>query len=179
MYKYLLLFALAFAVVSCDNDDPEIENEEELISTLEYTLTPADGDVVTLVFRDLDGDGGNAPVITVEDLAANTAYTGAVTFTNESEDPAEDITEEVSEEDDEHQVFYRSTILDITTTDTDVDGNPLGLQSSLTTGEAGSGTLTITLVHEPDKSAEGVASGDISNAGGETDIQVTFDINVR
>ena len=42
-----------------------------------------------------------------------------------------------------------------------IDGNPVGLATSLTTGAAGSGTYTIHLEHEPEKSASGVASGDI------------------
>jgi hypothetical protein len=63
----------------------------------------------------------------------------------------------------------------------DVDGNgkPLGLQTTVVTGDVSTGTLTITLRHEPDKSAAGVSGGDLTNAGGETDIEVTFDVTVQ
>ncbi|MFT7376933.1 MAG: hypothetical protein ACI88Z_000758, partial [Sphingobacteriales bacterium] len=56
---------------------------------------------------------------------------------------------------------------------------PLGLQTTITTTDVGNGTLTVILRHEPNKSASGVANGDISNAGGETDIEVTFNITVQ
>ena len=56
----------------------------------------------------------------------------------------------------------------------DSDGNPLGTQVTLTTNEAGSGTITITLIHEPMKPNDGLDS-----AGGETDIEVTFNVTVE
>ena len=114
-------------------------------------------------------------------LSANQSYSGSLDLLNEAETPAESITAEVAEEDDEHQFFFASTLdgLSVAYTDQDDNGNPLGLQTTLTTGEAGSGELTIILRHEPDKSAAGVADGNIENAGGETDIEVSFPINVQ
>jgi len=53
------------------------------------------------------------------------------------------------------------------------------LANTLTTDAAGSGTITVILRHEPDKGASGVNDGDITNAGGETDIEVTFDVTVQ
>ena len=61
----------------------------------------------------------------------------------------------------------------------DGNGDPVGLMTQLMTGSAGTGQLTILLRHEPDKSAMGVAQGDPTNAGGETDINVVFDIVVE
>ncbi|MEZ7887763.1 MAG: type 1 periplasmic binding fold superfamily protein, partial [Flavobacteriales bacterium] len=61
----------------------------------------------------------------------------------------------------------------------DEEGNPIGLSTVLTTGEMGSGTITVTLRHEPNKDAAGVSSGDIANAGGETDIEVTFNVEIQ
>jgi hypothetical protein len=49
----------------------------------------------------------------------------------------------------------------------------------ISTSSAGSGTLTITLRHEPNKDGDNVADGDITNAGGETDVEVTFNIDVE
>lgn len=179
-YYFLGLFALA-ALAGCEKDDPEPVNEEEVITTLTMTLTNG-SDSSVLKFQDLDGDGGNDPVITVSKaLTANTEYAGAIVLLNEQESPAENITEEIEEEDDEHQFFFASTVpgLSVAYGDTDGDGNPVGLVSTVTTGDAGSGTLTVTLRHEPSKDAAGVPSGDITNAGGETDIEVTFDITVE
>jgi hypothetical protein len=40
-------------------------------------------------------------------------------------------------------------------------------------------TIRVTLIHEPMKSAAGVSSGDITNAGGETDIEVGLPVVVQ
>ena len=100
---------------------------------------------------------------------------------NELDTPVEVITEEVAEEDEDHQFFFQSTISDLTITydDQDADGNPLGLNSTLTTGAATEGSITIILRHEPDKFAAGVSDGEITNAGGETDIEVTIPVSVQ
>ncbi|MEX0812750.1 MAG: hypothetical protein WD048_11090 [Chitinophagales bacterium] len=180
--NYLLIGFLFLFLAACEKDDPEIPNEEELITTLTYTLTPqSGGDNVVLTFKDLDGDGGDAPEISSGILAANTTYNGTLSLLNEQESPAEDITEEIEEEEDEHQFFFQTTVngVAINYDDADGDGNPIGLKTILSTGDAGSGTLSITLRHEPNKSASGVADGNIANAGGETDIEVTFNLDVQ
>jgi hypothetical protein len=180
----LALSAVVIAMSSCKDDpvEPEVENEEEVITTVNYTLTPdGGGDDVVLSFQDLDGDGGNAATITNGVLAANTAYTGALELLNEAENPAEDITVEVANEAEHHQFFFETTLvgLNVAYGDTDVDGNPIGLATTVTTTDAEMGTLKITLRHEPIKGATGVSDGEITNAGGETDIEVTFDIDVQ
>jgi len=185
MIKYYLPLTLVLTVgllFSACKKDPVIPPEEEVITTMTYTLTPASGGAaVVLNFRDMDGDGGNAPTIIGGTLSANETYTGAIDLLNESESPAESITEEIQEEDEEHQFFFQSDIagLSVSYGDQDENGNPLGLSSTLTTGDAGSGSVTVILRHEPDKSASGVADGDITNAGGSTDIEVAFPIDVQ
>lgn len=176
------IFATSFFFTACEKDDPEIPNEEELITTLEYTLTPnGGGAATTLSFQDLDGDGGNDPTITGGTLAANQTYTGTLELLNEVETPPENITEEIEEEDEEHQFFFQTNIADlnIAYNDQDGNGNPVGLKTTITTGSTASGTISITLRHEPNKSGTGVSEGDITNAGGETDIEVTFQLNVE
>ena len=135
IFKYALL-AIPFLYFSCDddNDTPEPINEEEVITTMIVTLVNHQNgsDVVTMQTQDLDGDGPNAPVLTVSGpLTAGTSYAGSVQFLNEMEDPAEDITEEVQEEDDEHQVFFSASgvVMEFVYMDFDGDGNPLGTQS--------------------------------------------------
>lgn len=178
------VFISLISIMSCSDDpeDPIIENEEEVITTLTYTLTPSEGgSAVVLSYQDLDGDGANEPTITNGTLSAETTYSGSMTLLNETESPAESITEEIEEEDADHQFFFETTVsgLSVAYADTDDDGNPVGLASTLTTGSAGSGNLTVTLKHEPDKSASGVSDGVITNAGGETDISVTWTITVE
>ncbi len=186
LLKTLALGGAVLFLASCDDDDPEtpvIPNEEEVITTLTLTLSSDGNDDVVLKFQDLDGDGGDAPIITpsTASLNVNTTYTGVIKVENELEDPAENITEEVEEEGDEHQFFFMDSndILSYSYSDQDENGNPIGIESEIMTGTDGSTTLTITLRHEPDKYAEGVADGDITNAGGETDIEVSFDIDVE
>lgn len=172
--------AVATVFISCDDDDPQAINEEEVITTVEYVLVnnADDNDEVTLLSVDNDGEGPNMPVVTVSGpLTAGATYTGDIEFLNELETPVEDITEEVEEEADEHEVFYVVNTADISIakTDTDDDGNPLGLETTVTAGAAGSGTLTIVLRHEPNKPND----GSLTDAGGETDVEVTFNVMVQ
>lgn len=174
--------AIALIFSSCEKDHSgHVHNDEEVMTTLTYTLTAENADTVALKFLDLDGEGGTEPTITGGTLKANTIYTGTIEILNESESPAEDITKEILEEDEGHQFFFISTIdgLSVTYTDQDGNGNPIGQTNSLSAGAAGSGNLTVTLKHEPNKTAEGVSNGDITNAGGETDISVIFPITVE
>jgi len=180
IYYIAMLLGFAATFTACD-DEIIIPNEEELITTLKYTLTPiGGGDAIELSFTDLDGDGGAAPIIIGGELSASATYTGILTLLNEVESPAENITEEIEAEDEDHQFFFASTIsgLSVAYGDTDGDGNPIGLTTNLTTGAAGGGSLTITLRHEPNKAGVDVSGGDITNAGGETDIEVSFPITV-
>ncbi|MEC7755080.1 MULTISPECIES: hypothetical protein [Roseivirga] len=181
--KSFLMAFLLLGLMACDNDDPEPVNEEELITTVRVTFTPSGGgSAIVATFQDLDGEGGNAPVITNPTLAANTTYSVSVEFLNESETPTEDITEEVEEEAEEHQVFFvAASGLNFTYAYNDEDGNgkPLGLMGTATTGDASNGTLTVLLIHEPNKSASGVSAGDPTNAGGEEDVRVNFSVTIQ
>ena len=182
LYNFLYISLIVLLIASCKDEDPVIENPEELITTLNFILSPqGGGQTVTFSFQDLDGDGGNAPVITNGTLTANTSYSGTIELLNEAVNPAEDITTEVNAEDTEHQLFYQTGGLPLTINydDQDAIGLPLGLQTTVISGAAGAGTLTITLRHEPVKSAAGVAEGQIANAGGETDVEVTFDVVIQ
>lgn len=183
-----LLFLISFVILtslfwaSCKKKTTTVPNEEEVITTLRYTLTPnGGGSTVVLSFKDLDGDGGNAPVITGDTLMAGKTYTGTLELLNETVTPADTITQEIKDEDEEHQFFFKSTVSNLTVaySDSDSNGKPVGLSSTLTTGSASTGNLTITLRHEPNKSAIGVSGGDITNAGGETDIEITFPVIVQ
>lgn len=185
MKKYILVFStiIAMTLTSCSKDDPEIINEEELITTLRITLIPqGGGNPVILQSQDLDGDGPIAPAISVSgNLSANTTYNGTVLVLNETETPAENITEEVEDEGDEHQFFYTfsNNIASIVYTDQDKDGRPIGITFRMTTTSAGIGSLTVTLRHEPNKAAAGVVAGNITNAGGETDVEATFNLTLN
>lgn len=175
----LLILLLGSGFISCNTEDPVIPNEDELITTVTYTLTPlGGGDAVVFSFKDLDGDGSNAPVIVNGILNANTSYAGVLSILNETETPPEDIGEEVENEADEHQFFYipeAALNTTITYDDTDSNGNPLGILTAIETGDASTGELVITLKHKPNKPNNGT----LVDAGGVTDIQVFFTVTVQ
>lgn len=178
IFKYALLAStLIFASCSKDEPLPAPVNQEEVITTLTVMLESG-SDTVVMQYQDLDGDGPDAATVTVSGpLSNNTAYDASIVLLNETEDPAENINEEIQEEDLDHQFFYTvGSGLDVTTEYNSFDsaGNPLGLDFYLVTAGASSGGLTFTLRHEPNKPNTG-----LENAGGETDIEVTFDITVE
>lgn len=187
-YALALVAALTFSSCSNDDDNPDPPvNEEELITTVTAIYTPVGGGTaVTLQYKDLDGEGANPPVITVSSaFEKNKTYNGTVTFKNELANPAEDITPEILEEGVDHQLFYQKTgtlnsfTYGTASSNFDKNGKPIGLQSVFATTGAASGNLTITLRHEPNKSGANVAAGDITNAAGSTDAEVSFSISVQ
>lgn len=186
--KNLRISALALITIitfsSCSNDDTAtLVNEEEVITTVTATFTPQGGGTpIVLSSRDLDGDGPDAPIVTVSgNFTTGAAYTGKVAFLNELQNPVGDITEEVHEEGNQHQIFFRQAGLGtFAYADTDVNGNPIGLSFTYTAAAApATGSLTLTLRHEPTKDGEGVAGGNITNAGGSTDAEVVFNVSVQ
>ncbi len=181
-----LSFAFIGSVLltSCNDDnDSAPVNEEEVLTTITTTLTPVAGAPIILQSRDMDGDGPNEPIVTVSgNLTAGATYNGMVSILNELSNPADDVTAEIFEEGVDHQFFFQATNGTVASTayaDVDANGKPIGIQFTLAAGTAGNGNLTVILRHEPNKSGVNVATGDITNAGGETDIQVVFPIVVQ
>lgn len=183
-----LVATLVFSACSDDDDAPQVINEEEEITTLKVFLTPDGGqEFEAFSYTDLDG-GVSDPVVSTSELQANTTYTGRTQFLNENEEPVEDITEEVVEEGEEHQVFYLpANSLDFTIQyslvdeNIDADGNPIGVEFTLETGSESQGNFTVLLIHEGNKFAEGASDGiyDADLVGGETDIEVTFNVSIQ
>jgi len=179
MKKFKIIFAMlalgAFLFTACDKDDDHNHDEQELITTVKLTFTEVGGGSTTFTVKDLDGDGGNPPVADEIKLKANTAYTIGVEFLDESGDHTHDITEEVKEEADEHLVCFTATgaLTSPIIGDVDGGGKPLGLESAITTGEASTGNLKVSLKHLPNKSATDPC------ATGETDVEVTFPVTIE
>lgn len=179
-----LWVAILFIAESCSTKSPEPTNEQELITKVLVNFVPviAGNPTVTYSYSDLDGPGGNAPQIAASgSLKANISYSVSVQFLDESKTPTKTITTEVSEEAEEHQVFFvKGGTLNVSFnySDKDKDNRPLGLLWTATTGAASTGTLRVVLKHKLDKAATGVASGDLTNAGGDTDVDVTFNVTI-
>ena len=175
------------ALIACRKDDPVVPlppapNEEELITTVRLTFTSSGGtETKEFLFSDLDGVGGNPPVITADPLSADSLYSVSIELLNASVTPAVDVSAEVAAEAEAHQFFYQVSGANATVSyaDTDGNGNPIGLSTEWTLGASSAGTVVVTLRHLPDKSGNGVSSGEITNAGGETDIEVSFPLVIQ
>lgn len=185
--KTLKLIPLALLALlsfnSCSNDDSsQPVNEEELITTVIVTLTPEDGSQpVILTSRDLDGDGPSLPTFSNSGtISALKTYYGTVAVLNELSNPVEDISIEIAEEGTEHQFFFKAVdglSGSFEYTDEDQNGNPIGLKFKFTpSANTQSGLLNVILKHNPNKWGKNVSIGDLTNAGGATDLEISFPV---
>lgn len=170
----VLAFALT-CMASC-SDDPESTNEEEVITTVLITLTPEEGDAITLGWND-DNEDGIVDTEEIDDnklLSINESYTATIELLNKSVTPEVDITEEIEEEAEDHLFCFEPTGANVSVAYADEDRNGLGigLTSVWTTTTPSNGTIKITLRHQPD-----LKTGDCPGAG-DTDVSLTFRISV-
>ena len=196
--RFMAIALIAVAIASCSSDDdaPAVENEVEVITdvTLVFTNAADPNDVVRASAEDPDGEG--IQELEVQDqitLTANTTYTLTFEILNALDpDDVEDIGDEISEEDDEHQIFFSFSTdafanpagdgnIDnagdaIVYNDEDGNGNPLGLNTSWTTGANTllGGTFTARLQHQPDIKDETTGATD-----GDTDFDLEFTLNIQ
>lgn len=178
-YSILFLLTCSFLTIGCKKDDHN-HGDHDTINRVSYELKSG-AETISLSFNDPDGDGGTAPVIVGGTLKANTTYSGSIKLYNLHDGSYDDLTPEILSEGTKHQFFFTSTVAGVMVSydDKDVSNNPIGLTSKLQTGNAGSGLLKVTLKHEPNKSAMGVSGGDMTNAGGETDADISFPITIN
>ena len=186
MTKKILLASTLAAIlflVSCKKE-PAAINEEEQINHLELILRTAGTNIYdTFTFNDPDGIGGIAATLDSIIIDKDSVFVAQLILKNTIANPAEIINEEIETESTAHQFFYSSnptTILrNFSYLDTDSNDKPLGLKFQFDArGSSYTGNLKITLRHEPNKSAAGVANGDITNAAGETDLEIEFPVRL-
>lgn len=183
--KFLSIVAITFLALSaCKKqkiEDPVItppnENEEEVITTFKIYLSDTNGVAFdTIVFRDIDGVGGNGPSsFDTILLSPSSFYNARLELLNESANPVDNITTEIEEEAHDHLFCFDPSIngaLQVEITDMDNQGLPLGLLSRWAAGTVNSGTLNIRLKHQP-----GIKTGDCSL--GETDVELTFQVKIQ
>jgi len=183
--KKLNLITIMMALLAlgaCKKDDDNVENphdhdhEEELITTVTVHLHEKDNmaNHVMGSFKDLDGEGGDNPTIDTLKLDTNTTYEVSIDLLNEAEDPTEVITTEIQEENTEHIFCFEPSNGSISVTITDTDGtHPVGLESEWITTGASTGTIKVTLKHQPDGAKDGTCSP------GETDVEVDFPVVIQ
>jgi hypothetical protein len=180
----LAIFSVLSFLTGCDPKDPIPVEEQELITTLTISLQKigTTDDPVTFSWKDLDGSGSDLPVIDEIVLDAHSEYKVTLELLNESGSPAENISAEIEEEDEDHQFFFSATNVDgvvFEYDDADENGKPIGLKNIVLTDHFGTGTLSVILLHLPDKNGIGVADGNPANAGGETDLEIEFPLVVQ
>lgn len=173
----IIIAVLTLSLNACKKDDLPDVDEEELITTisLTFTNTTNSADVKTITWKDLDGAGGNAPVISPLSLKPNIVYTVAIaSLLNETESPAGDIRAEVASEKDDHLFVYKVAGANLTFSNYDVDSKnlPVGLTARATTTGVSNGTFTIVLRHQPNGTKNG------TEAPGSTDLEAVFPTTV-
>lgn len=183
----MLLGLLTFSACS-DDDAPPAENEEEVIDQVTLTFTET-GTTNSQSFVAVGPGGVNFTLQTIT-LDANTTYQMVVTVANTEE--GEDITQEIATEDEEHMFFFGWTSGlfsdptgdgnigatnrgdDVNYEDEDANGEPLGLITTWTTGDAATGEFRVILKHQPD-----IKSATSTSNDGESDIDLTWDITIQ
>lgn len=185
MKKIALLLVLSTGFFACKKEDPKIINESELITTINVQFVDTlSHELFNWTWEDLDGDGANAPLIHADTLKTGRFYVAVLNLYNKQTSPVDTITHEVMDEGTEHQFFYQVTPTSLISEkhylDTDSNGKPIGVEFAIKTSSAiGAGIFNLILRHQPDKSASGVVNGDITNANGETDVDIEFPLRLK
>jgi|SRR5690554_642551 len=194
-----LLLPLALLMSACEKDDPVPEIDQEVITEVTLLFTelneagsPISGSSFEVIAKDAEGISlGSSPEIgAINSLEAGKNYQLQISLYNDIAD--EDITEEVYEAGEEHQFYFlgsslvgNSSFLTYSYEDEDANGKPIGLHGTLTVQETASnstGTFRIILRHDLNKDFGGADEPNFLNfesAGGESDLDITFQVNIR
>ena len=180
----ILFTVLAVLFTACNKDKVEtpVAEEQELITTLRITVTDTvSGSSSTFNYKIENGFNGYTPSVVYFDtikLSSNKTYTYSISVLNEKATPAEDVTSEVISENDEHLFILVSDpasgagAITVSNGNKDNNNDPFNQEGMFITDAAGTGTLTLTLIHTPiDKNAATTAG-----TGGETDAEAVFPV---
>lgn len=188
-----LFAALTMGFASCESDDPEPENDGEVITDVTLNFQELDGSgnpiglVTSFSARDPEGiEVGATPIIQPISLTKGKTYRMTIEVLNSIEN--EDITKEILAEADEHQFFFlgsgfTSNVLTIAYNDP--SGKLIGLQNILTVSSSpgtNNSQMRVLLRHDLDKSFPGATNPNFENfvqAGGETDLDITFPVVIN
>lgn len=185
-----LLALLAFGFASCESEDPEKENEGEVITdvTLKFQELNASNALVgsVLSFKASDPQGievGKTPTVQSISLTKGKKYQMTIEVTNSIEN--EDITKEILEEAAEHQFFFLGPVFSsniFSIQYADAGGIALGLKNTVTVSSSpgtNNSSMRVVLRHDLNKSFAGANNPTFANfaqAGGETDLDITFPV---
>ena len=191
MRRLLVLIPALLALPACDSDDPNDgpdAGDQELITTVEITLTPQGGGTsVRLLATDENGDGIGVAYGDPGLLAAGTTYSGSIRLLDDPNGVA--VTEQIAAEADEHLFAYGSSVQGVSVAITDTESDYLeedqgfedyavGLTFDVVVaaGASGTGTLSATLYHFGDEENPKASSTDTSD---DTDVELAFPISVE
>lgn len=197
MGKLSLLFLLSLTGVvwSCKTKDPAPEAIPELVTKVVLTFTPSTGVPMVATATDPDGEGVQDMVVEgTINLASEMTYALKIELINGLYGSGEEgyyVSSEVEKEADEHQFFFEwseGAFADpagngnvdnkndpVNYLDKDENNLPLGLSTSWMAGPSGtSKSFRVLLKHQP-----GIKSSASSSQDGESDLDVTFPLNVN
>jgi hypothetical protein len=165
----LIVAALALLIISCEDPTSDESNDIQ-ITTLIYHLVPkGTRDTVSLEYQDLDGEGGEDPIIKNRKLDTNIEYFGYIELLDENHPNPEKPHERVDNNTSTYQFFYElsdTSNHDISYIDSDPTGFPVGLTTVFLSGSGNTERLNIRLYEELDKSASGPDYADTTSIGG-------------
>jgi hypothetical protein len=208
LWSLLVLGGLGAGCADVENHDHDHDHNHGLITTVNLTFTPVGEDEgVTFTWSDPEADGDpeidNIVLSDASDEASHETqdYLVDIELWNDLEEPVENVTAEIATANDEHQFFFTGSAVSGPATgenpealvehvyaDSDAMGFPVGLENTISTIALGEGLLVLTLRHLPPEGgeavktadlAEEVASGGFGSIGGDTDIQIEFDMTVE
>ena len=178
---FMSMLSLALVTSCSDDDAPAPIVDQELITNVNVIFTPSDSANEVVTLSAISADGIVAPNLNVTgDFVSGETYNATITITDEINE--ENILEEIVEEKDEHFFEYSINSIDFTSmtrsADDEVrsDGVKLGLNTTWVAGAAGSGTITVRLIHEPTSVSD--ADGFGSASGGENDFNNTWNVTI-
>ena len=185
-----LLALLVFGFASCESEDPEKENEGEVITdvTLKFQELNSSNALVgsVLSFKASDPQGievGKTPTVQSISLTKGKKYQMTIEVTNSIE--GEDITQEILTEAAAHQFFFLGPVFDsniFSIQYADAGGIALGVKTNVTVSSStgtNNSSMRVVLRHDLNKSFAGANNPTFANfaqAGGESDLDITFPV---
>ena len=185
-----LFAALTMGFASCESEDPEKENEGEVITdvTLKFQEVDASNNPIgtAVSFKASDPQGievGASPTIQTVNLTRGKKYLMTIEVFNGI--AKEDITKEILAEAAEHQFYFLGAAFTsniMTIAYADAGGIALGLRNLVTVSSSpgtNNTSMRVVLRHDLNKSFTGANNPNFANfvqAGGETDLDITFPV---
>ena len=185
-----LFAALTMGFASCESEDPEKENEGEVITdvTLKFQEVDASNNPIgtAVSFKASDPQGievGASPTIQTVNLTRGKKYLMTIEVFNGI--AKEDITKEILAEAAKHQFYFLGAAFTsniMTIAYADAGGIALGLRNLVTVSSSpgtNNTSMRVVLRHDLNKSFTGANNPNFANfvqAGGETDLDITFPV---